>query len=608
LKAQGFTGASKVSFFGGSDSTEPAKTSSNYKDEVLRKMVANPQHLHELPKPPPSPTRREDAAGVPRSGGAFTSSIGSLLLGGSDEPTPARQAPPAPVRTQIFSGNEMAVYKNAVNVDISNEMPYGISKLVDQMREQLKLHGAHGFHGVQRKFRIMDDDNSGKLSLGEFKKGISELSLNFTDGEMRMIFEHFDRYGTGEVSFENFLQSLRSPMSASRAALVKLAFDQLDGDGNGVLDPTELMDKYDASMHPDVIAGKKTETEVLREWLSVFEVGGHVDGKVTLEEWNNYYHNLSANIDNDDYFELMIRNAWHISGGEGQAANSTNRRVLVTNTDGSTSVMEVENDLGIKSTDGDKIMKKIKAKDAHAATINLFGSVEDQPEQRPMRKGIAGRRYVEPKVDAYKSTIAPVASAAALAGEVPPPLSAPTSKSPPAKPLPLGAMAQMLNRGVSSIIRDLRGELAKRGARGIVGLSRKFKIMDDNGDGSLSREEFSKAMKECDINLTQAEFDALFKYFDKDNSRDIDFEEFLQGLKGPMSDRRIDLIKQAFDVLDKDKSGVVEPKEIMDAYDTSKHPDVISGKKTRTEVLREFLETFEVGGEVDGYVSTHIPL
>lgn len=39
--------------------------------------------------------------------------------------------------------------------------------------------------------------------------------------------------------------------------------------------------------------------------------------KVTPDEFVAYYNNVSASIDNDDYFELMIRNAWHISGGEG---------------------------------------------------------------------------------------------------------------------------------------------------------------------------------------------------------------------------------------------------------------------------------------------------
>jgi hypothetical protein len=35
-------------------------------------------------------------------------------------------------------------------------------------------------------------------------------------------------------------------------------------------------------------------------------------------------------------------------------------------------------------------------------------------------------------------------------------------------------------------------------------------------------------------------------------------------------------------------------------YNTSKHPDVINGRKTSQQVLREFLDGFDVGGVVDG--------
>jgi hypothetical protein len=124
-------------------------------------------------------------------------------------------------------------------------------------------------------------------------------------------------------------------MSVRRLALVNQAFASLDTQGRGEVEAEDIAKSYTASKHPDVVSGRKTQEAVLREFLETFDVGGEVDGKVTRQEFQNYYANVSSSIDNDDYFELMIRNAWHISGGTGSAANSANRRVLVTRADGS---------------------------------------------------------------------------------------------------------------------------------------------------------------------------------------------------------------------------------------------------------------------------------
>lgn len=53
-------------------------------------------------------------------------------------------------------------------------------------------------------------------------------------------------------------------------------------------------------------------------------------------------HLFPTGIDSDNYFELMIRNAWHISGGTGQCANTTCRRVLVIHFDGHQTVEEIK--------------------------------------------------------------------------------------------------------------------------------------------------------------------------------------------------------------------------------------------------------------------------
>lgn len=58
-------------------------------------------------------------------------------------------------------------------------------------------------------------------------------------------------------------------------------------------------------------------------------------------------------------FELMIRNAWHISGGEGWSANTSNLRVLVEHFDGSEEIVEILNDLGLNKNDYDAVVHKL---------------------------------------------------------------------------------------------------------------------------------------------------------------------------------------------------------------------------------------------------------
>ncbi len=156
--------------------------------------------------------------------------------------------------------------------------------------------------------------------------------------------KYFDTNKDGKISFDEFLRAIRGDLNERRTEMVHMAYNVLDRSGDGLVTLEDILTIYDASYHPDFIGGRKTEKEILEDFMGVWETHKK-DGIVTMEEFEDYYKDISASIDGDDYFELMIRNAWHIEGGEGHCANTTIQRVLKTNPDGSQEVVMVENDL-----------------------------------------------------------------------------------------------------------------------------------------------------------------------------------------------------------------------------------------------------------------------
>ncbi|KAF0695778.1 Aste57867_13429 [Aphanomyces stellatus] len=269
---------------------------------------------------------------------------------------------------------------NNVFPDSLKSAPRSVVDSLAELRATLYEHGARGIVGLGRKFRIMDDDNSKSLDLNEFKKAIREHALDLTESEVADLFAFFDDDRSGNISYDEFLVGVRGELNERRTQLVLLAFGVIDADGNGLLELDDIIAKYNADKHPDVIAGRKTKNEVFRDFLDTFD-GGEKDGKVTPAEFVRYYANVSASIDDDDYFELMIRNAWHISGGEGWSANSTCRRVLVTHADGTQSVEEVKNDIGVSGKDAIAAALK-KQGVADAAAVETSGYVENQTKAK----------------------------------------------------------------------------------------------------------------------------------------------------------------------------------------------------------------------------------
>jgi len=234
---------------------------------------------------------------------------------------------------------------------------------IAKMREVLSLR-AGGFPTMKAmgsQFRIIDRDRSGTLSREEFNIALDILfkayKVTFSVAEKNSLFAHFDKTKSGGVNYDEYIRAVRGDMNEFRIGWVQKAFNVLDKDGSGVVTMDDIASSYDVSQNPAVKSGKQAPNEAYTVFMNNYDA--NQDGKVTLDEFIENYNWVSASIDNDDYFELMIRNAWHISGGEGWCQNTANLRVLVEHFDGGQEVVEIIDDLGLDKRDYSAVMRKL---------------------------------------------------------------------------------------------------------------------------------------------------------------------------------------------------------------------------------------------------------
>eukprot|EP01010_Urceolus_cornutus_P005222 NODE_896_length_1250_cov_291.457952_g682_i0.p1 GENE.NODE_896_length_1250_cov_291.457952_g682_i0~~NODE_896_length_1250_cov_291.457952_g682_i0.p1 ORF type:complete len:298 (-),score=57.67 NODE_896_length_1250_cov_291.457952_g682_i0:252-1145(-) len=172
--------------------------------------------------------------------------------------------------------------------------------------------GPTGIRGLQRSFRIMDDNHSLTLSPDEFRAGLADYDVNLSDEEFYSLLQWLDTNGDGQVQIGEFFLAIRGGMNPRRRAVVHQCFTKFDKDKTGVIDVDDMKKDFDVSRHPQVMNGEKTKQEVMQDFLKTFDDPTNPDGSVTWAEFEAYYCGLSCTIDNDEYFELMMASVWKL--------------------------------------------------------------------------------------------------------------------------------------------------------------------------------------------------------------------------------------------------------------------------------------------------------
>ena len=122
----------------------------------------------------------------------------------------------------------------------------------------------------------MDDAGDGKLDRADLKWGLKDYGVELLDDQIEALIDHFDTNGDGFISFGEFLRGLRGELNDTRKAVINAAYDVLDSTHDGRVTFADIKRTYSAADHPMVESGRKTEAEVLKEFMGMWDTQDHV--------------------------------------------------------------------------------------------------------------------------------------------------------------------------------------------------------------------------------------------------------------------------------------------------------------------------------------------
>lgn len=155
---------------------------------------------------------------------------------------------------------------------------------------------------------------------------------------------------------------------------------------------------------------------------------------------------------------------------------------------------------------------------------------------------------------------------------------------------------------LNSLLERIRTRIVERGAVGVKGIGRLFRVADDNADKLIDlHTELPKLMNDIGVILNKTELTELERLLDRNGDGNISYDEFLYQMAPPLSEERIKWINKAFDKLDVDGSGVVNIADIEAVHNPKTSELVRMGKTTANQIFANMMASYD--HDADGTIT-----
>ena len=220
--------------------------------------------------------------------------------------------------------------KEKINYNLNDKnatFKYNVNKIEDilvHLRSIMIQRGYTGIMSMRRTFMLLDENSTKKINFDDFMKVFKTYRYDLSETEINNLFNYFDREGTGYINYDEFVNGLCGNLNQFRKNVLKQVFNKLDKEEKGIITVRSIRNEYNPKGNPLVRQGKRTEDEILAEFLDVLEYHfnlliekneGEIDVndiQVDFDDFCNFYKNISLCIEDDKYFEVMVLSEWDI--------------------------------------------------------------------------------------------------------------------------------------------------------------------------------------------------------------------------------------------------------------------------------------------------------
>ena len=220
--------------------------------------------------------------------------------------------------------------KDKINYNLNEEdatIKYNVNKIEDLMthlRTNLVQRGPRGLMSIRRTFMLIDENGDKKISFKEFEKMFKRYRFNISQIEINNLFNYFDKDGSGFIDYGEFIGGILGDLNEFRKGILKQVFEKLDKNETGFITVGQLRETYNPKEHPLVRQGKRSEDEILGDFIDILEYHFSLlnekneenidanDIKIDFEEFCDFYKTISISIEEDKYFEIMVMSEWGI--------------------------------------------------------------------------------------------------------------------------------------------------------------------------------------------------------------------------------------------------------------------------------------------------------